>query len=302
MGEQLSMLDTMFLELEQADESAHMHIGAALIFDPLPGGGTPDIAELPRPHARAGRHPAALRPAALRPARGPADVADLGAGGGVRPRRPRAPRDAAGAGRRGRAARVARGLLVASPGPPPAAVGDDAARRARGRALGAGDARRTTASSTASARSTSGTCCSTPPRRRRRCRRSRCPTRDGQDGEHGTGRFWLSPGLVVRGARAGLGAALHPRESLDRVRAAVELIVREEVIGAPQSSLNGPMSGTRHFATVRLDLADVKAIEDAPRRHGQRRRARALRGRPASPAALARRRRCREATCARRCR
>ena len=43
MGEQLSMLDTMFLELEQADESAHMHIGAGLIFDPLPEGGTPDI-------------------------------------------------------------------------------------------------------------------------------------------------------------------------------------------------------------------------------------------------------------------
>ena len=52
MGEQLSMLDTMFLELEQFDESAHMHIGAALIFDPLPGGGTPDIAEL-RDHMRA---------------------------------------------------------------------------------------------------------------------------------------------------------------------------------------------------------------------------------------------------------
>jgi diacylglycerol O-acyltransferase / wax synthase len=45
------------------------------------------------------------------------------------------------------------------------------------------------------------------------------------------------------------------------VRAAVELIVREEVIGAPQSSLNGPMSGMRHFATVRLDLADVKATK-----------------------------------------
>ena len=51
MAEQLSMLDTMFLELEQADESAHMHIGGALIFDPLPGGGTPDIAVL-REHLR----------------------------------------------------------------------------------------------------------------------------------------------------------------------------------------------------------------------------------------------------------
>ena len=37
--------------------------------------------------------------------------------------------------------------------------------------------------------------------------------------------------------------------------------MRDEVIAAPQSSLNGPMSGTRHFATVRLDLADVKAIK-----------------------------------------
>ena len=37
--------------------------------------------------------------------------------------------------------------------------------------------------------------------------------------------------------------------------------MRDEVIGAPQSSLNGPMSGTRQFATVRLDLADVKAVK-----------------------------------------
>ena len=42
-----------------------MHIGAALIFDPLPGGGTPDIADAARAHARAHAAPAALRPAAL---------------------------------------------------------------------------------------------------------------------------------------------------------------------------------------------------------------------------------------------
>ncbi len=87
------------------------------------------------------------------------------------------------------------------------------------------------------------------------------PNGHGEVTEHDNGRFWLSPGLVLRGARAGVGAALHPRESIDRVRAAVELIVRDEVIGAPQSSLNGPMSGTRHFATVRVDLADVKATK-----------------------------------------
>jgi len=34
MADQLSMLDTMFLELEQVDAGAHMHIGAAMVFDP----------------------------------------------------------------------------------------------------------------------------------------------------------------------------------------------------------------------------------------------------------------------------
>ena len=66
MGEQLSMLDTMFLELEQFDETAHMHIGAALIFDPLPGGGTPDIAEFRDYMRERVVDPAALCPAALR--------------------------------------------------------------------------------------------------------------------------------------------------------------------------------------------------------------------------------------------
>ena len=87
------------------------------------------------------------------------------------------------------------------------------------------------------------------------------PPGGAEAGEHGGGRLWLSPGLVSRGVRAGVDAAAHPRKSFDRLRAAAELIVRDEVIGAPQSSLNGPMSGLRHFATVRLDLADVKAIK-----------------------------------------
>jgi hypothetical protein len=43
--------------------------------------------------------------------------------------------------------------------------------------------------------------------------------------------------------------------------AAAELVAREELMGAPHSSLNRPMSGTRHIATVRLDLADVKATK-----------------------------------------
>ncbi len=44
--DQLTALDATFLELEQSDDSALMHIGGALVFDPLPGGGTPALAEL----------------------------------------------------------------------------------------------------------------------------------------------------------------------------------------------------------------------------------------------------------------
>ena len=40
VGAHLTPLDAAFLELEQSDEAAHMHIGWAMIFDPLPDGGS----------------------------------------------------------------------------------------------------------------------------------------------------------------------------------------------------------------------------------------------------------------------
>ena len=46
MSDHLTALDATFLELEQADESAHMHIGGVLVFDPLPGGGSPSHKEV----------------------------------------------------------------------------------------------------------------------------------------------------------------------------------------------------------------------------------------------------------------
>src|SRR6266542_5486164 len=46
--EPLSPLDATFLELEEADHTAHMHIGGVLIFDPLPAGGTPTLARVRR--------------------------------------------------------------------------------------------------------------------------------------------------------------------------------------------------------------------------------------------------------------
>ena len=47
------------------------------------------------------------------------------------------------------------------------------------------------------------------------------------------------------------------------MRAAVELIVRDELIAAPHTSLNGPIErAPRDFAAVRFDLADIKAIKN----------------------------------------
>ncbi len=49
MSEQLNALDATFLELEEADQSAHMHIGVVMIFEPRPGDrGAPSVSELAR--------------------------------------------------------------------------------------------------------------------------------------------------------------------------------------------------------------------------------------------------------------
>lgn len=82
-------------------------------------------------------------------------------------------------------------------------------------------------------------------------------------GEPGT------PGPVRRAlgmVRAGADAALHPerlRDVLQRSRAAVEMIVRDEAVAAPRTSLNEPIGSRRRFATVSTELAEVKAVRRA---------------------------------------
>ena len=44
--EDVTALDATFLELEEADESAHMHIGSVAVFEPGPGGGAPTLDQL----------------------------------------------------------------------------------------------------------------------------------------------------------------------------------------------------------------------------------------------------------------
>src|SRR4051812_31064692 len=257
MTDHLSMLDTMFLELEQIDDAAHMHIGAALIFEPLPGGGTPDIEDLrAQMGARLGylprfsqklssAHAGRVRWLSWKPAevdlRAHLHHATLPAPGGEaelrewlgdywshrldrhRPLWQTTLLDGLEGGRWALVTKTHHCLVDGVGSVDMAYLLLDASPE------------------------------SAP------LPEKPLPAPPESGGEKG---FWLTPGLIARGARAGVGAAVHPRRSLGRVRAAAELIVRDEVIAAPRTSLNGEMSGTRHFATVRFALEDIKAVKN----------------------------------------
>jgi diacylglycerol O-acyltransferase / wax synthase len=75
-------------------------------------------------------------------------------------------------------------------------------------------------------------------------------------------------GLPVRIAGAGarlLGggaqAVRHPREMLERARALTELVVRDELIAAPRTSLNVAIGAKRRIAVTGVPLAELKAIK-----------------------------------------
>jgi diacylglycerol O-acyltransferase / wax synthase len=72
------------------------------------------------------------------------------------------------------------------------------------------------------------------------------------------------PERLLHALRGGADVALHPHkaiEMLERSRATVELLLRDEVVRAPRSSLNCDMGATRSFGVVRVPLADVKEIK-----------------------------------------
>ena len=253
MSDHLSMLDTMFLELEQADPGAHMHIGAAMLFEPLPGGGTPSIDQvrahvsarsdaLPRLSQRlSDAHAGALTwltwesDEAYDP---DAHVhhATLPAPGGegelrawladfwshrldrARPLWEMTLLDGLAGGRWALVTKTHHCLVD---GVGSIDIGHVLLDASPDAPLPEGALSRFT----------------------------------GNDHEP----LWSAP---VRVARAGVSAARHPRTSLQHIRAAAELIVREEVVAAPGSSLNRPTSATRDFAAVRFDVADIKDIKD----------------------------------------
>ena len=253
MTEHLSPLDAMFLELEQADESAHMHIGAVMVFDPVPGGTNPTLTELttrleqrlkmlpryhqrlssartgglswptwePDPRFRIGDH---LRRAVLPAPGGEAELMEWVADfyshrlDRSRPLWETVLLEGLEHGRWALATKTHHCLV------------DGVGSVDVGYVLLDGEAAPETAAHP-----------------------HRAPAPRSQDA-------WSTPGLVLRGARAGLSAAIHPRTVVSRTRATVEMLIRDELIAAPTTSLNQPIGGTRRYATVPVDLEQLGII------------------------------------------
>jgi diacylglycerol O-acyltransferase len=71
--------------------------------------------------------------------------------------------------------------------------------------------------------------------------------------------------VVLKGARAGADVALHPRklrEALSRSKAMAELIVRDELVAAPHTSLNVRLGTSRRYDVATTDLDQLKAIKN----------------------------------------
>ncbi len=280
MSMHLSALDATFLELEEADDSAHMHIGGIMVFDPPPGGGPPSREELyehlsnrlltlprysqrlsqPRtgglswpqweddPAFDLGRH---LTRAALPTPGGQAELAQWSSGffsqrlDRHRPLWEMAMVEGLADGRWALAHKthhclvdgvgsvdVAYVLLDAEPGAWPAA---QAGAGSDGRAQ---------------------------PSLRARAGGSRTHD-DPLSALAHTVEDLAGVDTAVQAARFGAHGLLHPREALGKARSAIELIVREELRGAPRTSLNEPIGTRRHFEVVRVPLADLKSIRTA---------------------------------------
>jgi len=77
-----------------------------------------------------------------------------------------------------------------------------------------------------------------------------------------------SPGpldLLTGAAHAGLYAARHPgrlRDAFLQAKAMADLVLHDEIIAAPHCSLNTPLSPNRRYRIVRADLAELKRVKE----------------------------------------
>jgi diacylglycerol O-acyltransferase len=288
MSEHLTPLDATFLELEEADESAHMHIGGIMVFDPLPDGRPPSREELCQHLVnRLGQLP-----------RYGQRLSELHTGGLSWPEWKDDPAFDV-------AKHVTRAALPTPGGHEELhewASGFFSLRLDRHRPLwemalveGLADGRWALAHKThhsmvdgvgsidvghllLDATPDAASAAPSPP-----------SSAAGASGGHAPSSFDahrptsisqpIGPGplaslahawagllpvdTIVHATQMGAHGALHPRDALRSARSALSLIVREELRAAPHTSLNGPIGTRRRFDVVRVPLADLREIKSS---------------------------------------
>jgi WS/DGAT/MGAT family acyltransferase len=277
MTEHLTPLDATFLELEEADDSAHMHIGAIMVFDPTPGGETPTrseigvhlahrLGQLPRygqrlsaPHTGGLSWPAwevdpdfdlkrHLAHAALPAPGGRRELAEWSSeffSQRLDRRRPLWEMALVEGLEDGRWALATKTHHCMVDG-----VGSVDVGHLMLDVSADGDAK--------------------DPGAHARVNDVAAHTPDRPAGRlSGLAGVWdelagFAPlAASAQLARMGVHGARHPREALSNARAAVEMIIRDELHAAPHTSLNEPIGTRRRFDVVRVPLDDMKAIKTA---------------------------------------
>jgi diacylglycerol O-acyltransferase / wax synthase len=247
MPDQLTALDATFLELEEADETAHMHVGGTMVFDPLPGGGIPQLDDLrahlerrldalPRyrcrlssPHTGGLRWPSwvpdenfdiahHVRRAALPSPGGPEQLHEYSA--------------KVWSHRLDRRRPLWEIVLVEG-----LADGRWALVTKTHHAMVDGISSVDAAHLLLDASPEPGEWHAPPP-----------PPTAKENGN----------GSIVGAA---LHAAVHPRETLHKTRQMVDLLVRDEIVPAPKTAINEPIGTERRFRVATVGLEEVKAIK-----------------------------------------
>lgn len=268
MSNQLSPLDAAFLELEEGDSSAHMHIGSALIFDPLPDGARPSLEKLreqvrerlgPLPRFRRYLSSPRVRPLSLPSWEAATDFdpgelvrrAVLPAPGGEaelmewlgdffshrldrsRPLWETTLLEGLEGGRWALVTKVHHCLIDGMSG------------------AGVTAALLDTEPEPAPGSSTLAEAFAEP---------------EGEEPD--LGRVAKLRGVVGGAVRGGIDTARHPRNASGNATALVaqgwamaEMLVRDELKAAPQTSLNGEIGATRRFAAVDAPLEDLKRVK-----------------------------------------
>jgi diacylglycerol O-acyltransferase / wax synthase len=272
MQQHLTPLDATFLELEQKDDSAHMHIGAIMVFDPIPDVGAPTreqvaellterLGQLPRyrqrlssPHTGGLSWPAweevpefevagHLSRAALPRPGGSRELAEWSSSffsERLDRRRPLWEMVIVEGLADGRWALASKTHHCMVDG------------------VGSVDVGHLLLDISPSTLPPGDTAAGVP-------RPRAVPLSQGSGTLSALSRVWegLSPlEPVAHLAQSSVHGVLHPRETLSRAGAAARLIVQDELHAAPHTSLNEPIGTLRRFEVLRVPLEDARTIKN----------------------------------------